>query len=273
MAIISEMLTATLGGLIKDFRLKKRLSQQEVSLRIGWKDTTRLSKIEQGRVGKPTLPTIKKVIKALDLDERDTGEFLLTGGYLPTEEEVKDRLKELVKKVEDWPYPAYINDFGWRFLYSNGKNLDVFNLDIKWQARLLKEKPSLLLFPFLPKDVMPVQVFKGEDAANLKPFVMAQVATFKMETFLYQYETWYKKTVQSLMSYPEFISAWATVTENDYHKKLLDYEYKRIQGIYNKQELTLNFHVTVARLIKDPRFQVVFYYPADKATAEFKYKH
>jgi len=40
------MITATLGGLIKDFRIKKRLSQFDVSLRIGWKDTSRLSKIE-----------------------------------------------------------------------------------------------------------------------------------------------------------------------------------------------------------------------------------
>jgi len=58
------MLTATLGGLIKDYRIKKRLSQLEVSLRIGWKDTTRLSKIEQGRVGKPIRKTdFKRLIE------------------------------------------------------------------------------------------------------------------------------------------------------------------------------------------------------------------
>ena len=73
------MLISTLGGLIKDYRIKKRLSQLEVSLRIGWKDSTRLSKIEQGRVGRPTRPTLDKIMGALSLSEQEKGQMLLTG--------------------------------------------------------------------------------------------------------------------------------------------------------------------------------------------------
>lgn len=80
------MVTATLGGLIKDYRIKKRLSQLEVSLCIGWKDTSRLSKIEQGRVGTPTRPTLDKIMDALELNEHERGEMLLVSGTLPTKE-------------------------------------------------------------------------------------------------------------------------------------------------------------------------------------------
>ena len=83
------MLTATLGGLIKDYRIKKRLSQIDVSLRLGWKDTSRISKIEQGRVGKPNRQTAERIINALDLNEQEKGHFLLVGGYLPIDSEIQ----------------------------------------------------------------------------------------------------------------------------------------------------------------------------------------
>ena len=107
------MVTATLGGLIKDFRIKKRLSQFDVSLRIGWKDTSRLSKIEQGRVGKPARETIEKIIKALELNQQEKGQLLYAGGYLPTDEEIEDIIKKVRTKIDNWHYPAYLLDFSW----------------------------------------------------------------------------------------------------------------------------------------------------------------
>lgn len=61
------MVTATLGGLIKDYRIKKRLSQIDLSLRLGWKDASRISRIEQGRVGKPNRQTAERIIKIRNL--------------------------------------------------------------------------------------------------------------------------------------------------------------------------------------------------------------
>ena len=88
------MLLNTLGGLIKDYRIKKRISQLDISLKLGWKDTSRISKIEQGRVGKPNRDTAERLMQALDLTEQERGNFLLVGGYLPTDEEIKIILNE-----------------------------------------------------------------------------------------------------------------------------------------------------------------------------------
>ena len=63
------MNTASLGGLIKEFRIKKRLSQQDISLLVGWKDTTRLSKIEQGRVGSISSDILGKIMNTLNLNK------------------------------------------------------------------------------------------------------------------------------------------------------------------------------------------------------------
>jgi transcriptional regulator with XRE-family HTH domain len=263
------MLTATLGGLIKDYRIKKRLSQMEISLRIGWKDTTRLSKIEQGRVGKPTRQTIEKIIKALDLNEQETGEFLFMGGYLPTDEEISAMVKEFKSKIDGWPYPAYLMDFSWRAFYMNAFNMKVFNLSLIEKNTIEKERVNILEFPFFPRNSLSVDVEKGEDEASLKPFIIAQIAAFKTETFHYQNESWYKKTIQYLMKYEKFRELWPIIELKDYHKKLFDSEYKRITGIYNGKKWVLNFHMFTAKVITDPRFQITFYTPADDATFKF----
>lgn len=256
------MHTATFGGLIKDYRLQKRLSQQEVSLVIGWKDTSRLSKIEQGRVGKPARKTAEKIIKALDLNDQEKGEFLLVGGYLPTEQEIKKTLKDLIPQVDNWPYPAYIMDFSWRALYTNELNLKVLNLSFKWKQTIIKIKPNVLIFPFLPAEQFPVQVEKGEDNKSLKPFKIAQIAAFKVETLHYQNESWYKKLIQQMMEFEDFRILWPKITQGDYHKKLLDREFKRISGIYNGKKKTYDYHIFTTRFINDPRFQIVMYFPA-----------
>ena len=257
------MATATLGGLIKDHRLKKRLSQLEVSLRIGWKDTTRLSKIEQGRVGKPTRATIEKIMHALALTQQEKGEFLYVGGYLPTDEEVKKVVKELCPRVDAWQFSAYIMDFSWRILFANTANLKLFNSPPSMKKYYIEHKPNALAFPFLLREsAASITIEKGEDAKNLKPFMVAQIAAFKTETHMFQNEAWYKKLVQSLMKYEDFRTLWPKISQKDYHKKLLDYEYKRITSIRNGKKRSEDFHIFTARLINDPRFQIVFYYPA-----------
>ncbi len=260
------MFTATLGGLIKDYRIQKRLSQLDISLRIGWRDTSRLSKIEQGRISKPTRETAEKIIKALELNEQEKGEFLLVGGYLPTEEEIKSVIKEIKSKIDKWLYPAYIMDFSWMLLYTNNLNLLAFNLSLSWKKVVLNLKPNVLSFAFLPKDQFPAEVEKGEDRQNLKPFAVALIAAYKSENLKFQNESWYKKTVQGLMKYEEFRKLWPKVDQDDYHKKLFDYEYKRITRMHKGKKTVLDFHISTAKFINDPRFQVVLYFPANAYT-------
>jgi len=262
------MITATLGGLIKDFRIKKRLSQFEVSLRIGWKDTSRLSKIEQGRVGKPTRETIEKIIKALELNEPEKGQLLYAGSYLPTDEEIENIIKKVKSKIDNWRYPAYLMDFSWRQLYVNDITIHIFKLPTKWKTIVRKEKPNVLEAPFLPKNILKITLKKGEDEVNLKPFAISHIATFKAVNHRFQNESWYKKLIKSLMKYQEFRKLWPIVGPHDYDKSL-EYEYKELTGIYDGKKRTLRFHMFVVNIISDPRFDLIFYTPADRETDEY----
>lgn len=256
------MLTATLGGLIKDYRIKKRLSQQEVSLQIGWKDTSRLSKIEQGRVSKPTRETIDKVIKALGLTEQEKGEFLLTAGYLPTDEEIKKASQEVEKKVNSWPYPAVFIDFSWRCLMVNQATIETFGFPKGFISLVPKTKPNLLELVVAPKELLPVEILKGDNETNLTPFPIAQVGQFKFEQLGRENDSWYKKLIGNLTKNEKFRRLWQEIDHDTYHKKLLDYEYKIIKWPNNKKP-EVRYHVFSSRLISDQRFQVILYLPAD----------
>lgn len=254
------MLTATLGGLIKDYRIKKRLSQMEVSLQIGWKDTSRLSKIEQGRVGKPTRETIDKVIRALGLTDQEKGEFLLTAGYLPTDEEIKKASQEVEQKVNSWPYPAVFIDFSWRCLMVNQATIETFGFPKDFINLVPKLKPNLLELVIAPKELLPVEIFKGDDEKNLKPFAVAQTAQFKFEQLGREGDGWYKKLIGRLTEDPEFRKIWLNTDSKTYHKKLLDYEYKIIKWP-NNEKPEVRYHVFSSRLISDQRFQITLYLP------------
>lgn len=255
------MLTATLGGLIKDYRLKKRLSQLEVSLRIGWSDTTRLSKIEQGRVGKPTRETVDKITTALDLTKQEIGEFLFMGGYLPTEEEIKEVSKEIESKIMDWPYPAVFIDFSWRCLMVNQATIETFGFPKDFINQVPKVKPNLLELVIAPKELLPVEIFKGDHKENLKPFAIAQTVQFKFEQLGRETDLWYKKLINKLIGDPRFREIWLEVNPQSYYKSLLDYEYKVITWP-NNEKPEKRYHVLSSRLISDQRFQIILYYPA-----------
>lgn len=261
------MTTATLGGLIKDYRIKKRLSQMEVSLRIGWKDTTRLSKIEQGRVGKPVRETIEKIIKALELTDPEKGEFLLIGGYLPADEEIKKAIKRVKEKIENWPYPAYLIDFSWRNLYVNPSTWDIHKVSVAQGRKLTKGKINILELVFIALKEKDIVLTKAQGKNASDDFVTSLIAQFKIETHGHENEKWYVEIVKGLMKFDEFHKLWPQVKMEDYDKELLDYEYKEIR--WPKEKKVFKFHLFVSRLMMDQRFQIVFYVPADNKTDQF----
>ncbi|MCL4367095.1 helix-turn-helix domain-containing protein [Patescibacteria group bacterium] len=258
------MLTATLGGLIKDYRIKKRLSQLEVSLRIGWKDTSRLSKIEQGRVGKPTRPTVDKIIKALELTDQEAGEFLFIGGYMPSDDECMTAIAEVKARIDSWPTPAYLVDFTWRVIYINKPTAEVLGFPLEFIKQIPKLKPNLLEYVLSSGEAMPVKIYKGDDEGEMKSFPEAMVNQFKVEQLGRENDAWFKKLIHNLAKHEIFRQLWSNADISKYHKKLLDYEYKVVEGTdaLTGKPKTYKFHIFASRLINDQRFQVLFYMPA-----------
>lgn len=262
------MPTATLGGLIKDYRIKKRLSQLEVSLRIGWKETSRLSKIEQGRVGKPTRETIDKIIEALELTGSEKGEFLLVGGYLPTEEEILEIRKKTQELLNDWPYPATILDLSWRVIDENKATEHIYQLDKVFINRIMNEHMRVLDILFDPHLVQN-KVLKSKDKENWHMFLHHVTAHFKFEQRNRSKEKWYINFVKEMLSNKLFYKIWLQTKIDDMPKVIIGkFATKSILNPQDPKKM-LSFYLFVVPVIEDPRFEMELLVPMDYETYKY----
>jgi len=264
------MLTATLGGIIKDYRIKKRLSQLEVSLRIGWRDTSRLSKIEQGRVGKPTRETIEKIIKALELTEYDRGNTLLSAGIAPAREEVKDVIFNLRRDLDNFKYPLLLVNFIWNTLYFNKLCRALFELPDKEYRFLEENNPNWLEAMFLRKSFSNVQIKAGYTEKNMRPFEEYLISHFKFEQRSNTNEKWFRNLLNKLVKVDLFRKLWSKIPASTEENHLLyNYEINYFTGNWRGKKETLKFYIFAVHPTFDSRFALLFHMPLDEHTYRF----
>jgi len=91
-----KTLKELLGSRIKEIRKLKRLSQEQLSERVGI-DPKHLSRIEVGR-GFPSLDTLDNLAKALNVELKDFFEF---AHKTTSPRELKEILNNLLKEVDE----------------------------------------------------------------------------------------------------------------------------------------------------------------------------
>lgn len=260
------MQIATLGGLIKDHRLKKRLSQLEVSLRIGWSDATRLSKIEQGRVSKPTRKTLDKIMDALELDVHQRGEMLRVGTRIPEVVESKKVMNVLIKEIQHVNYPILIVDTFWTTYYVNDKFIKLFNLSKECINYINSNHPNWLELLFCTDYINSYAIKAGSSEKRISEYKNYQISQFRYEMSEYVTEAWFIGLIKNLKNNPEFKEKWENLMDKN-NSDYFWYDYEFYEIINNGQ--ILKFHVCTMRPSLDPRFNYIVHFPVDKQTIDF----
>lgn len=260
------MLTATLGGLMKDHRIKKRLSQLEVSLRIGWKDTTRLSKIEQGRVGKPTRKTLDKIMSALELNEKEQAEMLMAGNIIPNLEEAAAVLKKLKNFLNDFNTPIILLDFAWNIYFLNNFAKELYSLS-KQEYELISKQANWFESHFTSEIFSKVRILGGNSKQDLKPFKEHIISHFKYEQSENLNEKWLKNIISNSSKDPDFRKLWTETNVSD--KNYLDnFEVYQFQSTSNNKKQEMTFNIYSIKPAFDFRFTFLIYEPTDKKIAK-----
>jgi transcriptional regulator with XRE-family HTH domain len=265
------MITATLGGLIKDFRIKKRLSQLKISSRVGWKGSTRLSKIEQGRAGRPTRPTLDKIMVALGLSEQEEGQMLFASGIVPTHHEVDQTLKRLKDSIAAFDCPVLVVDVAWNIFYMNVLCRKLYQITDDDYTFLEKNKPNWMEMLFLRKSIEGIQIRGGYSEKELRPFKEYQIAHFKFEQEDNTDEAWYRKLLRRLNNDNEFRKLWAK-TPAAKASHFYEYEFNEFIGNWRGKKETLKFHLFATHPAFDFRFYIQVHQPADNNTYKFYQK-
>lgn len=117
--------TAPVGGLIRQWRERRRLSQLELALRADV-SARHLSFVETGR-SKPTSEMILRLADELEVPLRERNTLLLSGGFAPTYpqhrlgEPSMAAVSDAITKILDahHPFPAVVVDQHWDMVDGN----------------------------------------------------------------------------------------------------------------------------------------------------------
>ena len=122
---VSRATENRVGGLLRDWRKRRRLSQMDLALEAGI-STRHLSFVETGR-SRPSPDMVVALAEQLEVPLRERNELLLAAGYAPcygarslddpTLSEVRDAVSRVLAAHE--PYPAIAVDRHWNLVASN----------------------------------------------------------------------------------------------------------------------------------------------------------
>lgn len=116
----------TIGELLKQWRLRRQLSQLDLALSADV-SPRHVSLIETGR-SNPSADMVLRLAARLDVPLRDRNQLLLTAGFAPRYTErpldsnalsvARDAIERVLRAHE--PYPAFVLDRRWNIVLMNG---------------------------------------------------------------------------------------------------------------------------------------------------------
>lgn len=260
-------MSATLGGLLKDYRMQNDLSQMEVAFNLGWKEASRLSRIEQGKVGKPSRELLGKIMEAMKLNDEEKNHLLLVGNYLPTRDEI-EKVRNLVNPIiQERQYPVVVYDFSWRMIHQNDANIRVFRKNKEEADWIQDNTPWIFEIEYDP-ELRQNRYLKGEDLEKWHNTLKSYMVQFKYVQRMRSKEKWYIDLVKKMMKNDLFRKFWKETKAEDYNRTIRAYGV--VKAIPPEDESkVLTFEVVNAFLVNDPRFEVEFHFPTDFETYKY----
>lgn len=261
-------MSATLGGLMKDYRLQKNISQMEIAFAMGWTEPSRLSRIEQGTTKKPSREIVDRLIQILKLDRFEKGQLLLAGGYLPTRQEIEEISLETQSLLDNWSYPAYLFDFSWRLINWNKHAARVYAIDSK-MAKFIKQNLPWATGLLFDQNFFQNKYLKDKkEIETWHNLLLEKLVKFKYLNRTRAGEKWYQELIGKMMKNKLFAELWQKVHLLPEKTGIIDYERKTLIDPQNTNK-RFSFHLFRSQLLQDMRFEIIYHIPADSETLNF----
>jgi len=258
---------ANFGNLIREYRIKNNFSQQEISLSLGWKTTEKFNSIEEELIDKPTRDILEQISKVLKLQEQEKNNLLLVGNYLPTEKDIEDVRKEVEPLIESFPYPAVLYDFCWRVILINRKNMDLLGITEEGKRSIYVGHPSAIEIVFDPNFIQN-KFLVGEELDIWHNNLLRFITHFRSLQKSIVKDAWYIEMIQNMMKNKLFRKVWMESQEKNTNL-IVTRSGSKVFVHPNDNKKRLNFNISVTPLLKDPRFELEYFHPANVDTFNY----
>jgi transcriptional regulator with XRE-family HTH domain len=250
------------GAKLRALREGARRTQLWVEIEAGL-GTGYLQRLESGRVVQPEPATLERILIALETRYSERREVLELFGYtvvtpLPSAEEIAWAGAICQRELHEVPFPAYVLDCTHRLLLWNQAVPRLFGMapDDPTLGGLAHQ--SLLAAWFAADSPLAGLIAEPET------FLPALIRALRAEMQQFRTEAWYTEVLASLQALPRFRHYWAVVEQ----QPALASAARALVSV----RLTtpgaglLQFRLSSEHFVRDARFRLVYYFPADPAT-------
>ncbi|RIK44884.1 MAG: hypothetical protein DCC58_07685 [Chloroflexi bacterium] len=225
-----------------------------------------LQRLESGRVAQPGRPTLERILTALGARYSERRDVLETFGYAvstapPDQQEIDWAIAACRHELHDVPFPAYVLDCTHRLIAWNRLTPRLFGIvpDDPTLARLAGASlPAAFFDP-----ASPIAGLVAEPEA----FLPALIRAFRYEMEQFRSEPWYADVLASLMALPRFRATWEQVLAEpaaaSAARSLVPVHLRAPGGGL------LAFRLASERFVRDARFRMIYYFPADLPTMQW----
>jgi transcriptional regulator with XRE-family HTH domain len=232
----------------------------EVEANLG---TGYLQRVESGRVAQPGHGTVERILDALGVRFGERRDVFQLYGYSiatpqPTDDDIAWARGVCRRELHEVAFPAYVIDCTLRLTDWNRYLPQLFGLGPNDPIPRQLRSGSFLAAWFDPASPLATIV------AEPSEFLPALVRAFRYETRLVLSESWYRNLLNDLLSVPKFRLTWDEVDREEppvsAARSLVPLRLQ-IPGIG-----PLLFRISAEPFLRDPRFRLIYYFPADPAT-------
>jgi transcriptional regulator with XRE-family HTH domain len=224
-----------------------------------------LQRLESGRVVQPERATLERILTALEARYSERREVLELFGYmvgtpLPTAEEMAWACNVCQRELHEVPFPAYVLDCTHRLLVWNHSVPHLFGMapDDPTLGGLARQ--SLLAAWFDPGSPLAPLIAEPE---TLLP---ALIRALHSEIQQFRTAAWYAAVLAPLHALPRFRHYWEVVEQ----ELALASAARALVPVRLTRPGTglLQFRLSSEHFVRDARFRLVYYFPADPATMQ-----
>jgi transcriptional regulator with XRE-family HTH domain len=222
-----------------------------------------LQRVESGRVTQPERATLERILTALETRYSERREVLELFGYTvttspPTAEEIAWACDICQQELHEVPFPAYVLDCTHRLIVWNHSVPRLFGIAPNDPTLGGLARQSLLAAWFDPGSLLAPLVAEPE------AFLPALIRALRYEMQPFRAEAWYAAVLAPLHALPRFRHYWAAVEQ----EPALASAARALVPMRLTMPSTdlLQFRLSSEHFVRDARFRLVYYFPADPAT-------
>ena len=219
--------------------------------------------MSQGKVAQPGRATLERILSALETRYSERREVLELFGYtvttaLPTEEEMAWACAVCQRELHEVPFPAYVLDCMHHLVAWNRYVPHLFDVTPGDPTLSGLARRSLLMTWF--DTSAPLMSLVAEPDAFFPALIRAR--RYEMQQF--RTESWYASVLAHLLNLSHFRQYWAVVE----HEPALASAARTLvpMRLVLPSVGPLEFRLSSEHFIRDARFRLVYFFPADLKT-------